>query len=223
MSKIRKKDPQNDLRGVLVKLFQGFIYRDDQRYWSQLMLRSEAVRAYFDQIGMYLYIDEADGYAFLRSVPPSDGLDASREDGSSVESEVESVSGDEDGSLRIARKFPLAFDVSLLCVLLRDALEQFDEKVSDDHRLILKREEIYDSLREFFTDVTDETKTRRRFDSMISKVEDLGFLKALKTDAHKFEVRRPIKALIDAEKVSEMKLSMRRFVENSEKGTLHAN
>ena len=54
--------------------------------------------------------------------------------------EDEEGSSEEDLNLQVpslVRRIPLSFEVSLLCVLLREALEQFDSKVNDDHRLVL--------------------------------------------------------------------------------------
>jgi hypothetical protein len=198
----RRSTHERDYSGLLVKLLSGFVYREDQRYWDQLMLRQENVRAYFETIGLYLHLDDTDGYAFLRSLPVAGEAE---EEGAEVEAASEEVT-----TLRLMRKMPLTFDVSLLCVLIREALENYDAKVSDDHRLILTRTEIYEMLREFMTDTTDEAKQQRRFDAMINKVVDLGFLRELKTDAHRVEVRRSIKALVDAKKITEIKAEMER-------------
>lgn len=205
----RPKTQERDYSDLLIKLLQGFVYREDQRYWDQLMLRQEAVRAYFETLKLQLYVDDADGYAFLRSFTADEGDETQSEE---VPEDASMDSGRESTGLRLMRKVPLTFEVSLLCVLLREALEQFDEKVSDDHRLILSRPDIHDLLREFFVDTTDESKLRKRFDSLINKAEELGFLRSLRSDEHRFEVRRSIKALIDAQKLGEIKRSMHDFV-----------
>ena len=108
----------------------------------------------------------------------------------------------------LVRRIPLSFEVSLLCVLLREALEQFDSKVNDDHRLVLHRIDIYDLLKLFYEDKTDETKQVKRFDALINRVVELGFLKELKGNQNSFEVRRIIKAQFDAEKLVEIKARM---------------
>jgi hypothetical protein len=94
-------------------------------------------------------------------------------------------------------------------------LEQFDSKVSDDYRLVLHRTDIYDLLKLFYGEKTDETKQMKRFDVLINRVIDLGFLKELRGNQNSFEVRRVIKALFDAEKLSEIKMQMQSELENS--------
>lgn len=202
-----KTAQERDYSGLLVKLLQGFVYREEKRYWDQLMLKQDAVRAHFDVLGLYLHLDDTDGYALLRSIPGT----SDAEDMPTGEGETENV-GDEVHTLRLMRKMPLSFEVSLLCVLIRESLEQYDEKVSDDHRLILTRSDIHDWLREFMADTTDEAKQQRRFDTTINKVVELGFLREFKTDGQRFEVRRSIKALLDARKLVEIRAEMERAV-----------
>jgi len=111
------------------------------------------------------------------------------------------------------RKTPLSFEVSLLCLLLREALDQFDATVHDDHRLIMTKSDIYDLLKLYFPDKHDETKLIKRLDSIINKVLELGFIRELKSDASRIEVLRIIKAMIDAERVGEMKRNMQRYAQ----------
>lgn len=195
-----KKQDRNSssLTAVLVKLLQGFVLSDDTKAWEALLTYQEQVREYFSQLGLQLHLSMDDGYAFLKPGMSNDESDQNE----SQESE------EKENAPNLVRRFPLSFEVSLLCVLLREALEQFDSKVNDDHRLILHRADIYDQLKLFYEEKTDETKQMKRFDAMINKVIELGFLKELKGNQNSFEVRRIIKALIDAEKLAEMKMKM---------------
>ena len=208
MRKPAPKPSTADLSAVLIKLLQGFIYHEDKKYWERLLINQEAVKDYFQKIGLYLHLDETDGYAFLKSSPVEAEKSADSVDEGTPVDEPQQGETKEPATLCLMRKFPLSFELSLLCVLLREALEQYDETVSDDHRLILSRGEIYEQLQSLFGQRHDETKQKRRLDALINKAMDLGFLRELKNDSHKFEVRRVIKSLIDAKKLGEIKLSM---------------
>ena len=197
-----------DLSGVLIKLLQGFIYREEQHYWDALIFRQDVVRDYVRSLGLVLHLDDTDGYAFLKSNSVNEEDESDSEESAS-NLVVENI---EPKTLRLMRKIPLSYEVSLLCVLLREALEFYDEKVSDDHRLIISRSEIYDMLREFSSKTTDEVKQNKRFDALISKVQEFGFLRELRNDSQRFEVRRPIKALVDAQKLLEIKQQMQRHL-----------
>ncbi|MEI6789888.1 MAG: DUF4194 domain-containing protein, partial [Myxococcaceae bacterium] len=113
------------LSGVYVKLLQGFILSEEKQYWELLLKYQETVREYFSHLGLQVHFSTEDGYAFLKEAEESEENDEIIE------------------APTLIRKFPLGFDVSLLCVLLREALEQFDSKVSDHHRLVMHQNDIY--------------------------------------------------------------------------------
>jgi len=215
--KTKKQEKNAAFSAVLIKLLQGFVVSDEKKYWESLLTHQEAIRDYFSTLGLQLHLSTDDGYAFLKpgSLPHGkQGADTSLEEG---EAEEDSAQAGPDGSSEenpgflpsLVRRSPLSFEVSLLCVLLREALEQFDSKVSDDHRLVMHRTDIYDLLKLFYEETTDETKQIRRFEGLINRVIELGFLKELKGNQNSFEVRRMIKAQFDAEKLSEIKAQMR--------------
>lgn len=185
------KQDKSALSGVYVKLLQGFILSEEKQYWEPLLKYQETVREYFLQLGLRVHLCTEDGYAFLKAAEEDEENDEIIE------------------APTLIRKFPLSFDVSLLCVLLRESLEQFDFKVSDHHRLVMHQNDIYELLRFFYEDKTDETKQVRRFDATIQKLVELGFLKCLKGDANSYEVCRIIKAQIDASALSDLKDKMK--------------
>jgi hypothetical protein len=115
----------------------------------------------------------------------------------------------------LIRKFPLSFDVSLLLVLLRESLEQFDQKGSDDHCLILKQADIYEMLKTFYPVKNDETLLLKKFDAILNKVLELGFLKEKKKNVGDYEVRRVLKAFFDASKLKEIKEQMKSHLTRS--------
>lgn len=216
MSKQQAKTKAPALSSVLIRLLQGFLLQEDKIIWESLLLQQTVVREYFATLGLYLHLDENEGYAFLRSIP-----EGASEDGKIMgESAMDNVSKEDipdKKKLTLMRKMPLSFDVSLLCVLLREALDQFDATVHDDHRLIMAKSEIHDLLKLYFPEKHDETKLMKRWDGMINKVIELGFIRELKSDPSRIEVLRIIKAIIDAERVGEMKRNMQSYVKNTQK------
>ncbi|PWU19803.1 MAG: hypothetical protein C5B49_05150 [Bdellovibrio sp.] len=215
-----------ELKPLLVKLLQGFVTTENRKTWETLVLRQEEVRSYFRSLGLFLHFSREDGYAFLKTSPDEKLKPEADEDffAGHPEGEADEAGDAENGdlsSISLVRKMPLPFDVSLLLVLLREALEQYDESVSDNYRLILKRADIHEMLKTFyplpFSGGGDEIKILRRFDSIIMKVVGMGFLKELKKNSGVFEVRRVIKAFISASFLQEMKDEMAKFVKNKNK------
>lgn len=203
-SKTKKPEQNVAFSSVLIRLLQGFVVSEEKKYWELLLIYQDAIRDYFAVLGLQLHLSLDDGYAFLKQ-----GREAKIEEEDFEENESDIL--EENATFQVpslVRRIPLSFDVSLLCVLLREALEQFDSKVSDDHRLVLHRFDIYDLLKLFYEETTDETKQAKRFDTLINRVVELGFLKELKGNQNSFEVRRMIKAQFDAEKLGEIKARM---------------
>ncbi len=201
-----KSSVQNELTQTLTRLLQGFVFKDDGMVWTTLLMHQNSVREYFSKLGLFLHLDELDGFAFLKSTPPHD-----EEIGSvACESEMgtKSTTGTELKGSPLMRRFPLSYELTLLLVLLREALMQFDEASRDDHRLILSRTDIYDLLKMFYRDRSDETKLLKRFDTLISRALELQVVSELKGQTDKLEVHRVIRALVDAQKLAEIKASL---------------
>lgn len=210
MSKTRNKHEDSALSTVLIKLLQGFLLQEDKHAWEALQQQQTIVRNFFSTLGLHLHLDENDGYAFLRTI----SMDESEDGKVTGESAIGNLKQEETAKkkkLTLMRRMPLSFEVSLLCVLLREALDQFDATVHDDHRLIMTKSEIYDLLKLYFPEKHDETKLIRRWDGIINKVIELGFIRELKSDPARIEVLRIIKAMIDAERIGEMKRRMERY------------
>lgn len=210
MSKTRTKQEGSALSVVLIKLLQGFLLQEDKQAWETLQLQQTFVREYFSTLGLHLHCDENEGYAFLRSIPMGENENGKVTDESAI-GNVQQEEIVEKKKFTLMRKVPLSFEVSLLCVLLREALDQFDATVHDDHRLIIPKSDIYDLLKLYFPDKHDETKLIKRWDSVINKVIELGFIRELKSDTSRIEVLRIIKAIIDAERIGEIKRAMQAY------------
>ena len=184
----------DELSRVLVLLLKGVVYRDvEPAMWSQLLARQSRARDYLAMLGLDLGIDEAEGYAFVRSrAGDDDDPDAETLGGRAVP--------------RLVARRPLSFPVSLLLALLRRKLAEADAR-GGDSRLVLSRTEIADLVRVFLPERADEARLLGQIDAHIGKVVDLGFLKRLgganSSGPPTFEVRRIIKAFVDAQWLAE--------------------
>ena len=173
------------LPALAVGLLKGVLYQDAApRAWNDLLGLQARVRDYFAVLGLELVLDEAEGYAFLRS-RPADGQD---------EDETPAIP-------RLIARRPLSFPVSLLLALLRRKLAESDAG-GGDTRLVLSREEIVELVRVFLPDSSNEARLIDQIETHINRVVDLGFLRRLKpaaAQAPSYEVRRILKAFIDAQ------------------------
>ena len=169
-----------DLSSVVIPLLKGVLYQEEnQGVWSSLLHLQGGVRDYVAVLGLELILDEGEGYAFLRS----------RQD------------LEEDGSAPIPRlvaRRQLSYPVSLLLALLRKKLAEFDASGADT-RLILSRDEVAELLRIFLPAGSNEAKQIDQVDSTLNKIAELGFIRRLRGQNQMIEVRRIIKAFVDAQ------------------------
>lgn len=195
-----ENDARNDLSGLVISLLKGVIYQEaDPHLWDALIRLQARVRDYIAVLGLELALDEAEGYAFLRS-----------------RAEVE------DGVQRLPRliaRRPLSFSVSLLLALFRKKLAEFDASGGQDSgvRLILTRDQIVELVRVFLPESSNEARVIDQIEVHINKIVELGFLRRLKTSVTNedgqaaFEVRRILKAFVDAQWLAEFDTRLREY------------
>ena len=193
-------EPAN-LSALVIALLKGVLYQDDDpALWSNLQQLQAQVRDYIAVLGLDLILDDAEGYAFLRARPDGEGA------------------SDTPGAVpyaipRLVPRRPLSFPVSLLLALLRKKLAEFDAS-GGDTRLVLTRDELIELVRVFLPENSNEIKLIDQIETHLNRIVELGFLRRLKSatsapasgttaSASVFEVRRILKAFVDAQWLAE--------------------
>ena len=188
-----------ELASIVVPLLKGVIYQEENpALWSALLNLMAAVRDYVAVLGLELILDEAEGYAFLRS-----------------NSEVETEGTNSTPRLMARRQ--LSYPVSLLLALLRKKLAEFDAGAGDT-RLILSRDEVVELIRIFLPPASNEVKLIDQVDATLNKIADLGFIRRLKGERQMIEVRRIIKAFIDAQWLADFDERLDEYLQRPVKG-----
>ena len=99
-----------DLSALLVILLKGVLYQEnDPRRWKHLLNLQNQVRDYVAVLGLELNLDEAEGYAFLRTRKNEDEDDSDNPDATGRAADMP----------RLVARRQLSFPVSLLLALLR--------------------------------------------------------------------------------------------------------
>jgi hypothetical protein len=166
------------LSHVVISLMKGVVYQEEAPgLWQALLNLQGHVRDHVSVLGLQLVLDEAEGHAYLRQRPTAEG---------------------EPALPRLVPRRQLSYGVSLLLALLRKRLVELDA-AGGSSRLVLRREDIHELVRLFLPDATNEARRVDRLDADIAKVVDLGFLRELRESEDTFEVRRILKAFVDAQ------------------------
>jgi hypothetical protein len=173
---------------LAIALLKGVLDREDEpALWSSLLDGQARVRDYVAVIGLELMLDEAEGYAFLRS-------------------RIEAEDAPGPRLPRLLARRPLSFPVSLILALLRKKLAEFDAS-GGDSRLVLTLEDINELVRVFLPESSNEARLLDQLETHLNKIVELGFLRRMKTAGRQapasFEVRRILKAYVDAHWLNE--------------------
>jgi uncharacterized protein (DUF4415 family) len=179
---------------VVIRLLQGVLYHDDIGTWNLLLTHQSAVQEHFARIGLQIYLNEADGFAFLR------------------QPELERNDGQPLALPRLTRRDRLSYHLTLLCVLLRERLDQFDASTPDSDRLLLSAEDVREMMRPFLRERSNELTLIKKIDETVNRAAELGFVRRQTVaNEEQWEVRRIIKARIDADILSEMKAKLEQY------------
>lgn len=180
---------------MLIALMKGVVYRDgDEGNWRALLGVQAQVRDYIAVLGLELLLDEAEGYAWLRTRPPAEG-----------EAELP----------RLVAKRQLSFPVSLLLALLRKKLAEADTG-GGEPRLILTRDEITEMIRLFLPAGANEARAADQVDAHLNKIIELGFARRLRGQEDHIEVRRILKAFVDAQWLADFEQRLAAYREHAQ-------
>lgn len=181
MSTASAGDDAERLSAAAVTLMRGVVDRESaERTWLDVLALQHQLRDHLGVLALDLVIDEAEGYVFLRSRPDDP----------------------ERPQPRLVPRHRLSYLVSLLLALLRKALMEFDASAGEG-KLVLTRDRIVDEVRPFRPATTNEAKLVDEVDRALRRIVELGFIRPLPKEAGAFEVRRILKAFIDAQWLGE--------------------
>jgi Domain of unknown function (DUF4194) len=180
---------------VMLKMLQSPLFSGEVTAWNMLLSHLTPVQEYFARIGLEVRLNEEDGYAYLHQ--PA----------------LEDDEGEAITLPRLTRRDRLTYHATLLCVLLREWIDQFESTHLDAGKCTITDVQIHELVSPFLLARTDERAIQRRITSAIERLIDLGFLKRMPNTDNPayFEVRRILKAKIDAEKLTEIKEKLARY------------
>ncbi len=168
---------------TVIQLLKGVVYYEDNvQLWQTLLDQRGALIDYLKVLNLELMVFEDEGYAWLRHRDTDD---------------------DTQNLPRLVQKRQLSFRVSLVLALLRQKLAEHDSS-SSEQRLIVARDEVIEAMEPYFEIGTNEARFRDRCASALNKIESLGFVRPLKDDPDRIEVRRILKGYVDAHWLGEL-------------------
>jgi hypothetical protein len=188
---------EHAIASAIIELMRGVVYREQHEdTWAALDRHAGPVRDHFRAIGVDVVVDDTEGYAYLRTADED---------------------ADAEPLPRLVKRRSLTYHVSLLLVLLRKRLVEF-ETTGSEGKLVLSRDQIVEMLRVFLGDTTNEARVVDRVDTTLRQVADLGFLRQLRGQSDQWEVRRILKAYVDAQTLADYAGKLREYTDAASGG-----
>jgi hypothetical protein len=173
---------------VFIKLLKGPVEYLEKSAWEKLLQYKVELTGFVQQLGLSLILDEDDGYAYLVHATPEE---------------------DEEAGVSWFQRRAFTYDESVLLVLLRDMMAEFEVGEAVSRELIRKRREIKEYAELFFKENPSRVKFLRELDRLIDKAVENGFLDMVENndtqDEQKYRVRKIIKAKVDSEVLEQFK------------------
>lgn len=180
---------------VIVRLLSSEIY-ETEKIWESLLEHRIPVMDYFARIGLEVIIDQREGFAFLKQIE----LD------------------DTGRTVGLVKRTSLSYEVTLLLVLLREVLEDYELQDTTSPACFVSHQKIRDELGLFFRESANKVKLLKQLDRYIRQVMDLGFLKLVndvpQPEDRLYEIRRILKAKIGGDVLEDIRRTLARHVEH---------
>lgn len=158
---------------ALVTLLREVVVKGESQVWNTITERRGEIGDYMAKIGLYLVVDEENGYAYLKQ-------------------------SEESGLPKLVRRVPLSFPMSLFLVMLRSEINEFDA-AHGDSCLVVEKAKILSHMRRYYGKITDEVKFENKINALITKAEDMKFLEPVKGGDEAYEVKPILRSFIDAD------------------------
>lgn len=142
--------------------------------WEDIINYQIEIQEYLSVIGLELILKKDEGFAFVKQIV-----------------------FDDDTTLNLVSRRQLGFEVSIVVIVLRQLLEDYDNNPVETQTTdrIITNNEIKDEVRMFLPPKYDRVKFEKDLDRYIQVVVDLGFLKEVKrnNDEIRYKIHRIIK------------------------------
>jgi len=176
---------------VFISLLRGPVEYLDKSPWEMLLRYRKELTSFLLPLGLSLVLDEHDGYAYLKQSMPDE---------------------EEKSGFSWVQRRPLTYEESIMLVLLREMMSEFEVGESVTRELVRRRREIRDYAELFFREKASRVRFVREIDRLIDRAEELGFLELTEKgdvpDEHRYRVRKIIKAKVDDDVLEAFRLQL---------------
>jgi hypothetical protein len=178
---------------AIVKLLKSPIERSSS-VWEDIINYQNEIQEYISQIGLELIVKKDEGFAFVKQFEDSEG-----------------------NTLGIVQRRQIGFETSIVLVVLRQSLEEFDSNPTQlATEKFITNTEIKDELELFLPEKFNRKNFIKELDRYIKAAEDLGYLKEIskKDNETKYRIHRIIKEKVTLDILQDFQTRLMEYVES---------
>lgn len=183
----------NPYSKAIVRLLKSPIERSSN-VWEDVINYQNEIQEYISQIGLELIVKKDEGFAFVKQFEDSEG-----------------------NTLGIVQRRQIGFETSIVLVVLRQSLEEFDNNPTQlATEKFITDSEIKDELELFLQEGYNKLKFQKDLDKFIRNAVDLGYLKEIskKDNDTKYKIHRIIKEKITLDILQDFKIKLQEYVKS---------
>ena len=177
---------------AIVQLLRGPVDKEIGLLWERILTYQTEIQDYIHTIGLELVVRKEEGFAFVRQLEDEQG-----------------------NTMGLVRRQSIGFETSVVLVVLRQLLEDFDNNPTDfqSFEKIISHSELKEEVGLFFQEGYDKVKFLKDIDRYIGNAKDLGFLKVLNSkEDTRYQIHRIIKHKITLDMLEEFKQKLSGYV-----------
>ncbi|WP_321298007.1 DUF4194 domain-containing protein [Marinifilum fragile] len=179
---------------AVVRLLKGSVDKNN-KIWDDIVLYQPDIQDYISTIGLELVLKKEDGFAFVKQIEDSNGT-----------------------TLGIASRRQIGFESSIILVVLRQSLEEFDSNPTQFQVMekFITNTEIKEEVELFLPEKFNKVKFLKDIDKNIRQIQELGYLKEVQKDNGeiKYQIQRIIKEKVTLDVLVEFKNKLEEYVES---------
>ena len=179
---------------AVVKLLRQPI-ESSMSLWNDVLNYQVEIQDYLTVIGLELVVKKEDGFAYLKELEDSEG-----------------------NTLGIISKRKIGFEASIIIVVLRQTLEEFDQNPNqfDVNEKFISFQEIKDEIELFLPETYNKAKLMKDLEINIRRIVELGYLREISRDDFDttYQIHRIIKEKISLDQLQEFKNKLENYVES---------
>lgn len=180
---------------AIVKLLKGTINKNDT-VWEDIVFYQNEIQEYISKIGLELIVKENDGFAFLKQF------------------EIDN----DNNTIGIASRRQVGFETSIVLVILRQMIEDFESDPTDFQvaEKFITESELKEQITFFLPEKFNKVKFLNDIKKYIENVEKLGYLKEVGTNSteKKYKIHKIIKEKVTLDTLNEFKENLKKYVES---------